>query len=116
VAESEGWRGDLCVAILDDEGIAKVNAEFLGKNRPTDVLAFPYGADLDGMEGEIVVSAETALRTAESLNEAPERELLRYCIHGLLHLCGYDDRTPALRKRMEAAQERFLAELKELRV
>jgi probable rRNA maturation factor len=115
VARSQGWTGDLSVAILDDAAIAAVNARFHGVGGPTDVLAFFYGADADGIEGEIVVSAETAQRVAASLDEKPERELMRYMVHGLLHLCGHDDHSPAGRRRMERMQERFLAEEEELR-
>ena len=110
VAAEEGWTGDLSLAIVDDPQMAALNARFAGKGEPTDVLAFPYGdGDGDGLAGEIVVSAETAERAAASFDETPEREVLRYCVHGLLHLCGYDDRTPAARRRMTARQERFLA-------
>ena len=108
VARAEGFHGDLSVAIVDDRAIAVLNAQYLQKNAPTDVLAFSYGDDPDGLAGEIVVSAETAARVASSLGEPPERELLRYCVHGLLHLCGYDDRDSSDRINMEAAQERAL--------
>jgi probable rRNA maturation factor len=110
VARAEGWCGDLSVAIVDDAGIAELNAAFRGRPGPTDVLAFPYGeSDPDGVAGEIVVSAETAERAAALHDETPERELLRYCVHGLLHLCGYEDRTAAQRRRMEEVQEVFLS-------
>jgi probable rRNA maturation factor len=115
VAQREGWDGDISVAVLDDAGISALNATFKGRDEPTDVLAFPYGDDADGLAGEIVVSAETAERVGASLDETPERELLRYCVHGLLHLCGYDDRTPAQRRRMEAVQEAALPRSEEFR-
>ena len=92
-----------------------MNARFRGRNEPTDVLAFPYGNDADGIGGEIVVSAETAERVAAAVDETPERELLRYCVHGLLHLCGYRDGTPAERKRIDAVQEGYLPDEKGLR-
>ena len=85
-----------------------MNARFLRKNRPTDVLAFSYGNDDDGVAGEIVVSSETAARVAAEIDELPERELLRYCVHGMLHLCGYDDQTAEERRIMETTQERLL--------
>ena len=110
VATREGWYGDLSVAILDDAALAAANAEFRGRSGPTDVLAFPYGDDPDGIAGEILVSAETAERVAASLDETPERELLCYCVHGLLHLCGYNDRTPGERRRMEKIQEAVLSD------
>ncbi len=111
VARREGWEGNLSVAIVDDRTIQELNARFTGRDHPTDVLAFCYGPDQDGIAGEIVVSAETAQRVAASLDETPERELLRYCVHGLLHLCGYNDATPSERRRMEDRQEQYVREL-----
>ena len=114
VARREGWSGDLSVAIVTDQIIHSLNARFLAHDEPTDVLAFLYDektpCGADDVAGEIIVSAETAARVAASLDETPERELLRYCIHGLLHICGYDDRTPEERARMEERQERYLNE------
>lgn len=98
------------VALVDDRTIASVNEQFLRHKGPTDVIAFRLdnGAP-DGFFGEIVVSTETALREARRRRIAVEEELLRYCVHGALHLAGYDDRTSAQRKRMWAAQERIVA-------
>lgn len=98
------------VALVDDRTIAELNEKFLHHKGPTDVIAFRLdnGAP-DGFFGEIVVSTETALREARRRRIAVEEELLRYCVHGALHLAGYDDRTSAQRKRMWAAQERVVA-------
>lgn len=107
------WRGDVSVAIVDDATMAALNGRFLGKKRPTDVLAFAYGDDPDGTAGEIVVSWETAARVAAHIGEPPGRELVRYCVHGLLHLCGHDDRTAEARARMETVQEQLLPGIEE---
>ncbi|HAK94866.1 MAG TPA: rRNA maturation RNase YbeY [Planctomycetes bacterium] len=114
-ARAHGWRGDISLAVVDDVAIAALNRRFLRARGPTDVLAFAYGDDADGVAGEIIVSAETAARAARALGEPPERELLRYCIHGLLHLCGLDDAAPAARREMQAQEDRFLPPHEEFR-
>ncbi|OQC20631.1 MAG: Endoribonuclease YbeY [Planctomycetes bacterium ADurb.Bin069] len=115
VARAHHWRGDLCLAVVDDAAIAALNRRFRRARGPTDVLAFPYGEDADGVAGEIIVSAETAARAARAFGEPPERELLRYCIHGLLHLCGREDGVPAARRAMRAQEDRFLPPREEFR-
>jgi rRNA maturation RNase YbeY len=85
--------------------------DFPGQAEVTDVLAFDYGPGCaeDDVEGEVVVSAERALAEARSRGLPPEGELLLYCIHGLLHLAGYEDATPARRERMWRRQLEHLA-------
>lgn len=107
-ARNQGWSGNITVAIITDLEITDINRRFLGKDRPADVLAFLYGDDPDGEAGEIIVSADTARRVASTVNESAGRELLRYCVHGFLHLCGFDDQTPADRKVMTERQEELL--------
>ncbi|HSW45496.1 MAG TPA: rRNA maturation RNase YbeY [Phycisphaerae bacterium] len=106
--------GNISVAVVDDATIADVNERFLGKARPTDVISFDLRDDPTSgtIEGEIVVSAETARRVAADLGLALREELLRYVIHGALHLAGWDDRTTAQRARMRLAENRTLAALK----
>jgi len=80
------------VAVVDDATIAGLNRRHLGHEGPTDVITFglsdPGGPELSG---ELVVSAETALRAARGVGVDPWDELALYVVHGLLHLCGYDD-------------------------
>ncbi len=111
VAEEEDWDGDISLAVVDDAAISELNARFSGKKGPTDVLAFPYDPQEDGLCGEIVVSEETAVRAAGEYHEPVERELLRYCVHGLLHLCGYKDGTADDRQTMKRREEECLPPL-----
>lgn len=102
------------VLLVDDAEIAELNARHLHHRGPTDVLSFPIG-DVDPVRkayflGEIVVSFETAEREAAERGLPTREEWARYLVHGFLHLLGYDDRTPRLRARMEALQERILLE------
>ena len=94
---------DVEVTIVSDAVISRVHAEFFGDPAPTDVITFAHG--------EILVSAETAARQAPVEGEPLERELIRYVVHGLLHLNGHTDQIPAEAAAMWAAQEAAVAEL-----
>jgi probable rRNA maturation factor len=91
---------EICVAVVSDAIMARLHVEFMGLAGPTDVLTFEHG--------EIVVSAETAAMHAARRAHPIERELLLYIIHGLLHLNGYDDRTPSAAARMRRTQSGVL--------
>jgi len=98
-----GALATLDVALVDDAAIAEVHGRFLGDPTPTDVITFDHG--------EILVGVETAARQAADHREPPGRELLRYMVHGLLHLAGHDDHEEPARKRMMCEQERIVAEI-----
>jgi probable rRNA maturation factor len=81
------------IAFVRDREIRRLNRDFRGKDRATDVLSFPAtneGADEDGFLGDIVIATDTAIRQAEENGVSLEREVSELVIHGLLHLCGYD--------------------------
>jgi probable rRNA maturation factor len=94
---------DVEITILGARAMAKVHRDFLGIPGPTDVITFPYG--------EILVCAPVAADRAREFGHDTTTELALYAIHGLLHLSGHDDITPAKEKRMAAAQEKILAEV-----
>ncbi len=85
------------IAVVDDETIAQVHAEFLDDPSETDAITFPYG--------EILVSCDTAARYAAEHGLQPEEELFRYMVHGLTHLHGYLDYEPDDRRALFAVQE-----------
>ena len=89
------------IAVVDDEAIAQVHAEFLDDPSETDAITFPYG--------EILVSCDTAARYAAEHGLQPEEELFRYMVHGLTHLHGYLDYEPADREALFAVQEPLVA-------
>jgi probable rRNA maturation factor len=89
------------ISFLTDEAIAAVHGEFMDDPTPTDVITFHHG--------EILISAETAIRQAPEGAHSPERECALYLIHGLLHLNGHHDSDPAERAAMHARQEAILA-------
>ena len=82
-------------------------------DQPTDVLSFDLSecTRRGCVDGEIVVSAETAARRAEGNEHTPAAELLLYIVHGCLHLAGHDDRTPAGNARMHAVENEILTAL-----
>lgn len=91
----------LDVSLLDDAAIGEVHGRFLGDPTPTDVITFDHG--------EILIGAETAWRQAAEYGEPLARELVRYLVHGILHLAGHDDRGESDRRVMETEQERIVA-------
>ena len=104
----------LSIAVVDDATIASIKRRYLNDARATDVLSFDLRDDEDdeAIEGEIVVSAETAHRQAKDLAVDPAEEILRYVIHGTLHLMGYDDHNSASRRRMRLAEDKVLLSFK----
>jgi len=98
----------LSVAVVDDATIAGLHGRYLGDPEPTDVLSFLLEHSPGTLEGEVIVSAETAAAVARRYRISPEVELLRYVIHGTLHLVGHADGTRAERLRMRARERHYL--------
>lgn len=101
--------GELSLAFLSDEALARLHGQFLGDPTLTDVITFP--GDADGVAGEICVSVDRATAVARARRQPFARELTLYVIHGWLHLAGLDDLTPAGRRAMRRAERRLLAAL-----
>ena len=106
----------LSLVVVNDREIRRLHREFLGVDRATDVISFPLddGPSGPGKEfalplGEVVASAETALREARRRGHPPTFELTLYFVHGVLHLLGHDDHSDAERRAMRAAERRCLA-------
>jgi probable rRNA maturation factor len=86
--------------LVDRATMCRVHADFLNDPTETDVITFPYG--------EILVCPAVAQDRAATFGHEVEQEVLLYCLHGLLHLTGYDDTTPKLAKEMAVAQAKLL--------
>lgn len=97
----------ISVAIVDDPTIGKLHGEFLDDPDPTDVLSFVLEPP-PALEGEVVASVDTACSNAKQYDCTAEEELLRYVIHGTLHLVGYDDTTPRKRAVMRKMENKYL--------
>lgn len=111
VLEEEGIKSAaISIAVVDDPTIHDLNRRFLNHDEPTDVISFPLD-DADGIEGDVIVSAETAIRSAARYDWPPADELLLYVIHGTLHLVGYDDLDDASRAEMRSRERHYLAAL-----
>lgn len=109
VAASHGMKvGEVGYLFCDDEKILEVNKEFLQHDYYTDIITFDYDED-DVINGDIVISLDTVRSNAELFGKAYEEELYRVIIHGILHLCGINDKGPGEREIMEAAENAALA-------
>ena len=111
VAADYGRRvGDITYIFVDDEEILRVNREFLQHDYYTDIITFDYN-DGRRLSGDLFISLDTVRTNAEGLQVAYEQELHRVIIHGVLHLCGINDKGPGEREIMEAAENRALSKL-----
>lgn len=91
----------------DDERILEVNRQFLGHDYYTDIITFDYSVG-NRISGEMYISLDTVRSNAEKFRTGYENELNRVMIHGVLHLCGINDKGPGERAAMEAAENRAL--------
>ena len=108
VAESFNKKiGNLNYLFCDDSEILKVNREFLGHDYFTDIITFDYSRR-DKVGGDIFISLDTVLSNSETYHQKYEEELLRVIAHGLLHLCGVDDKGPGEREIMESYENKAL--------
>jgi probable rRNA maturation factor len=98
------------LAIVDDPTIRRLHRRFLARDHPTDVLSFTLERSAGSLDGEVVVSAQTACRVAVRFGWSPAHELLLYVIHGTLHLVGMEDSSPGGRARMRASERHYLAQ------
>ncbi len=109
VAASYGRKvGDVAYIFCDDEEILRVNRQYLQHDYYTDIITFDYDED-DVISGDLFISLDTVRTNAEQLGVSYEQELNRVIIHGILHLCGINDKGPGEREIMEAAENKALA-------
>ena len=104
----------LTILLADDDHLQQLNRDFLGYDKPTDVLSFPAGDPLPGMDpylGDIAISLPTATRQAEQTGHPLADELQLLAVHGTLHLLGYDHAEPADKEAMWSAQAEILAKV-----
>lgn len=110
VAATYGRRtGDINYIFVDDEEILRVNRQFLQHDYYTDIITFDNSSSSKFISGDLFISLDTVRTNAEGLGLPYEQELLRVVIHGILHLCGLNDKGPGERELMEAAENRALA-------
>lgn len=116
-AEALDVSGEVSVSLVSDEEIRELNRDYRAVDRVTDVLSFAlrdgesnYGVVPDELEplGDIVVSVPTAVRQSQEYGHSVEREIGFLCVHGLLHLLGYDHETESDEAEMTRLQEAVL--------
>lgn len=109
VAQTYGYKvGDIGYMFVNDEKILEVNRTYLNHDYYTDIITFDYCED-KVLHGDLVISLDTVRSNAELFNRPYEDELYRVIIHGILHLCGINDKGPGEREIMEAAENKALA-------
>jgi probable rRNA maturation factor len=134
LAAEQVRSAEISLALVDDRHIHEINRRFLGHDYPTDVISFLLESESPrkstatsgkrtrrkaappavrgagkSLGGEIIISVETAIREAAEYGWRPIHELSLYVVHGLLHLCGYDDLTPGEKRVMRAREVEVLA-------
>ena len=113
VAREHGKRvGALTYVFCDDEYILATNNQFLGHDYYTDIITFDY-SNSHRISGDMVISLDTVRSNAEQLGVDYQGELQRVIIHGVLHLCGINDKGPGEREIMERHENEALAMLPE---
>lgn len=109
VLVGEGFdSAQVSLAIVDDETIHRLNRQYLQHDYPTDVLSFVLESSDDYLEGEVIVSADTASRVGAEYGLSAADELLLYVIHGVLHLAGHDDHAEQDRQKMRDREQTYL--------
>ena len=115
VAATYGKRvGEVAYVFCDDEEILKVNRQYLKHDYYTDIITFDY-CEGDLLSGDLFISLDTVKSNAELFGKTYEDDLHRVIIHGILHLVGINDKGPGEREIMEAAEDKALALLQEMR-
>ncbi|MBO4598030.1 MAG: rRNA maturation RNase YbeY [Bacteroidaceae bacterium] len=109
VAASHGRKvGDIAYIFCNDEKILEVNRQYLQHDYYTDIITFDYDED-DVISGDLFISLDTVRTNAEQVGSTYEEELHRVIIHGILHLCGVNDKGPGEREIMEENENKALA-------
>ena len=98
-AEYQRKIGDIAFVFCTDERILEVNKQYLEHDYYTDIITFDY-SEKSVISGDIFISIDTVKSNAQDLNIPFDKEIKRIMIHGILHLCGQDDKTPELREEM----------------
>lgn len=111
VAAAYGKKvGDIGYMFVSDDRILEVNREYLGHDYYTDIITFDY-CEGDTLSGDLVISLDTVRSNAALFGKEYDEELHRVIIHGILHLCGINDKGPGEREIMEQAEDKALAML-----
>jgi probable rRNA maturation factor len=111
VLAEAGQGAELGIHFVSAKRSAEVNWQFLRHEGPTDIITFDHGSTPARLFGEMFICVPEAVRQAAEFGTTWEAELLRYVIHGILHLRGYDDLEPAKRRVMKREENRLVRKL-----
>jgi probable rRNA maturation factor len=118
LVELEVEEAELAICLVDKAEMTRINETFLQHGGSTDVITFDYSAPQSGtrdvtpkIHGEIFACVDEAIVQARKFNTNWQSEIVRYVVHGVLHLTGHDDRRLAARKKMKREENRLLAGL-----
>jgi probable rRNA maturation factor len=103
---------ELCLHLVEAKEMARINEKFLQHTGPTDVITFSDAEGRRGWYGEIFICPEVAVSQAEEFRTSWQEEIVRYAIHGLLHLEGHDDRSAAKRMKMKREEDRIVGDVR----
>lgn len=111
IIERHGFKqGEINYIFLDDEGLLKINIEYLNHNTYTDIITFDNSDSEKIIEGDIFISVDRVRENAEKFKAPFENELVRVLSHGVLHLTGYKDKSPEDATKMREAEESAIQE------
>lgn len=103
---------EISLAFVDNPTMHRLNKQYLDHDEPTDVLSFPLSdPSAKKLAGELILGVEVAREQAVQRGHDVQAELALYVIHGLLHLCGHDDKSPAAAHQMRDRERHYLAQL-----
>jgi rRNA maturation RNase YbeY len=109
VADKEEFRiNNLNYIFCSDEYLHKINLEYLEHDTYTDIITFDNSEDESTIEGDIFISIDRVRENSQTLNTVFEEEVKRVIVHGLLHLCGYDDHTPEDKAEMRKLESEYI--------
>ena len=99
---------NLSFVFCDDEYLKNINVKYLGHDYYTDVISFDYSTE-EGLVGDVFISIERVRENANNFKVSFNEELFRVIIHGVLHLCGFDDKTNKEIKEIRKQENHFLS-------
>ena len=110
VAEEGRETGDISIVFCSGDYLLDINRKYLSHDYHTDIITFDYGNG-NIVSGDLFISVDTVLANAEKYGVTFDNELLRVVIHGIMHLCGYGDKTAAETEIMRAKEDFYLSGL-----
>lgn len=103
-------QAKLSFVFVNDTKIKALNTKYLRHNYATDVLTFDFRSKKDAaLDGEVIVSTQTAKRNAKVFKTSVKNEIMLYMIHGILHLLGFDDHSPSAIKKMRVEEKELMS-------